>query len=89
LQQRFQKVDGSIRVDDAETPIVDATLVGDRLRFSAATTVAGQRTTLSFDGRVDGDAVEGYVRMTSGGATELHPWTAHRRAADVGTPPKP
>jgi SAM-dependent methyltransferase len=85
LQQRFQKVSGTISSKDGETPITNARLTGDRLQFSAATVAQGRRVTLSFDGRVSRDTIQGRVEVQDGMSAGQYDWTAHRDA-DAATP---
>jgi len=88
LQQRFQKVDGSLSTDGEEVPIADATLVGVQLSFSAATTVPGRGVKMSFDGRVSGDTIQGRVEVQDGASMSQKYWTAHRAADDTTATPK-
>jgi SAM-dependent methyltransferase len=85
LQQRFQKVDGTLSTGGEEAPIADVTLVGERLSFSAATAGPGREAKMSFDGRVSGDTMQGRVEVQDGASAGQQHWTAHR-AADGATP---
>jgi SAM-dependent methyltransferase len=87
LQQRFQKVSGTISSNDGETPITNARLMGDQLQFSAATGAQGRQVTLSFNGRISRDTMQGRVEVQDGTSAGQYDWTAHREA-DAATPPR-
>jgi SAM-dependent methyltransferase len=80
LQQRFQQINGALSMDGAEVPITDATLTGDQLRFSAATAAPDRQVTMAFDGRVNGNTIQGRVQAQGGAAAGRHRWTAYRDA---------
>jgi SAM-dependent methyltransferase len=82
LQQEFQAVRGTIAMEGHEIPITDATLVGDRLRFTASTDEHGR---MSFDGRVDTSLMHGRVEIPKGGLAGRSDWTAQREAAGAGS----
>jgi SAM-dependent methyltransferase len=86
LQQEFQEVRGTIGTEGHDMPIAKATLVGDRLHFTASTDEQGQ---MSFDGRVDTDLMHGWVEIPGGPRAGRHDWTAQRETAGAsGTPPR-
>ena len=68
LNQKFQMIDGTLKINGMESPIKDAKLQGDRISFTAD----GQE----YSGQVNGDQIEGSVK--SGGAQK---WSASRTAA--------
>jgi SAM-dependent methyltransferase len=80
LHQRFQKVDGTLSADGKEVPIANATLMGDQLRFSASIEASGREARLSFDGRVNGNTMQGHIEMRDRAAAGQQSWTAHRDA---------
>lgn len=80
LQQRFQQIDGTLSADGEEVPIANATLIGDQLRFSAATAASDRQVTMTFDGRVNGNTMQGRMEARGGGAAGQYHWTAHRDA---------
>ena len=63
LQQEFQVVRGTIGTEGLDTPISNASLVGDRLLFTASTDGQGQ---MFFDGRVDTNLMHGRVEIKGG-----------------------
>lgn len=63
LQQRFQGVAGTLTVDGGPPRMVrEATLRGDRLRFTVPGGDAAASPRLRFDGRIDGDTLDGTLR---------------------------
>jgi SAM-dependent methyltransferase len=78
LQQRFQQIDGTLSADGEEVPIANATLTGDQLRFSAATAALDRQVTRAFDGRVNGNTMQGRMEAQGEGAAGQYHWTAHR-----------
>jgi SAM-dependent methyltransferase len=84
LQQEFQAVRGTIGTEGHDLPITDATLVGDRLRFTANTAEQGQ---MAFDGRVDTSLMHGRVEIQKGPLAGRSDWTAQREATGGGGAP--
>ncbi|MCC6472953.1 MAG: SAM-dependent methyltransferase [Burkholderiales bacterium] len=60
LAQRFQKIDGAVRIGGADRPRWDATLRGERIRFTA---LEGERRH-DFTGTVAGDGMAGLLHVT-------------------------
>jgi SAM-dependent methyltransferase len=81
LEQQFQDVRGTLRVDNRDSPIADATLTGDRLRFHATT---GTQVRMAFDGRVQATTMRGSVNIQGGPASGRHQWTGQREGAGSG-----
>ena len=73
LEQRYQVVDGSIRLGGLNAGLRETRLVGDRISFSFVDNGGVRR---DFAGRVNGAAIEGTVRADGGAETR---WTATRR----------
>ncbi|MGH8681695.1 MAG: class I SAM-dependent methyltransferase [Burkholderiales bacterium] len=73
LEQRYQVVDGSIRLGALNAGLRETRLVGDRISFAF---VDGAGVRREFTGRVNGVAMDGTVRADSGQETR---WTATRR----------
>lgn len=65
LQQRYQKVSGTLTVDGKRLPIGNARLLGDQISFSAGG--------VTYLGRVKGDAMSGKTKGGAGGT-----WSATR-----------
>jgi SAM-dependent methyltransferase len=80
LQQQYQDVRGTMRVDGQDTPLTNATLTGDHLRFTVTT---GDQVTMSFDGRVKDQAMRGSMEAQGGAMTGRYDWTSQRQAASA------
>jgi SAM-dependent methyltransferase len=87
LQQQFQEVSGTISARGEELPITNATLTGDRLRFSVTSTGQSPPVKMSFDGRIADDIVHGSVEVQGGSVAGRHEWTATREAGSAVKPP--
>jgi SAM-dependent methyltransferase len=87
LQQQFQEVSGTISARGEELPITNATLTGDRLRFSVTSTGQSPPVKMSFDGRIADDSVHGSVEVQGGSVAGRHEWTATREAGSAVKPP--
>jgi hypothetical protein len=85
LHQQFQEVRGSMRAEGNEIPISNATLTGDRLRF---TVITGEQLKMSFDGRVDTNAMRGRVEVQGKAMAGRYTWTSQREAAGATTAPQ-
>ena len=84
LNQKFQKVQGSLSIGKETLPITNATLKGDALSFSVERSGRGTMETISFAGRVSGNTITGEsTRTTSRLATS--PWKATRDASTMRT----
>lgn len=83
LNQVFQKVKGTLYVGGTSTPIreADANLVGRQLSFTVVRQIGGQQIKVTYDGRVNGDTIEGTV--TIAGRPGARKWVAKRDAATV------
>jgi SAM-dependent methyltransferase len=73
LEQRYQVVDGSIRLGALNAGLRETRLVGDRISFAFVDNAGVRR---EFAGRVNGTAMDGTVRANGGPETR---WTATRR----------
>jgi SAM-dependent methyltransferase len=82
FQQYYQDVSGTMRVDDQDIPLTNATLTGDHLRFTVTT---GEQVTMSFDGRVKGQAMRGSVEAQGGAMAGRYDWASQREAASAGS----
>ncbi len=74
LEQRFQKLDGSMRMNAMQAGLRDATLHGASIAFSFVDEKGVMR---QFSGRVNGAAMEGTLR-TEGRSEEVR-WNASKR----------
>jgi hypothetical protein len=85
IQQQYQEVRGTIGAEGHDTPISNATLVGDRLRFTAT---IGEQGQMSFDGRADTNVLHGRVEIRGGPLEGRYDWTAQREAAGASSSPQ-
>jgi hypothetical protein len=80
LEQQFQVVEGVARAGDRREVLESATLRGDALGFALTITLDGVGLTQhDFSGRVDGDRIEGSVKVApSNGTAMTVPFRARR-----------
>jgi SAM-dependent methyltransferase len=81
LRQHFQEVSGTLTLGGEELAISRATLNGDRLQLTVA---RPDRVRLTFDGRVEGNAIRGHVVVQGGPTAGRYPWSAQREATSAG-----
>ena len=81
ISQQFQEVKGSLTIDNADTPLVSATLTGSKVRLIAESEVDGRKVTTEFTGRAKGDAIMGSMVLYEGGRKHKAPWRAKRDPA--------
>ncbi len=83
IRQQFQKVGGDVlQGDGSRFPITEGRVQGDRVSFQAVLDLGGTRVPVRFEGRVDGDTVQGRAQVLEGPMAGAQDWTARR----VGTP---
>jgi hypothetical protein len=86
LEQRFQSVEGFVRVGNRRAILNDVKLRGDRISFSMLISVEGTKLIRhQFSGRVRGDVIEGSVTVLNepyDRPVEL-PWRAQRTATSA------
>ncbi len=76
VAQKFQQVKGTLSTGETTVPIMNVSLRGNLLRFSAETMIRGRKTPLYFEGRVSGDTIQGMMRLATGGRAGR--WTTKR-----------
>lgn len=74
LRQRFQRVEGTVRLGGKAYPLEEASLRGDRISFAVRLPAAGGAAVRRFTGRVSADGMEG--GHAEGGGT----WRARRKS---------
>ena len=75
VNQRFQDIEIEISDTGSVSAAAAATLTGDRVRFGARSADARYL----FDGRIDIDAMQGYVQIERDGGRTVTGWRARRR----------
>jgi SAM-dependent methyltransferase len=82
LRQKFQEIDGYGRFSGRHALMWEAKLRGERISFVVVDDRdRDNEAALYFEGRVDGDVMEGQVRRGTGSAQTVHSWRAVRAAA--------
>lgn len=79
LHQRFQRLSGSLRDGGREEAIAEGRVEGEEVHFQAPCRLQGRTLLLRFQGRVQGEQMEGKA-FPQGGEEEVFFWSAWRRA---------
>ncbi len=74
LQQKFQMLEGTLAAAGGSGRVEKGRLAGERIDMSATL----ERVRYEFSGQIFNNAIEGKVRVTTGGATRELPWSATR-----------
>jgi hypothetical protein len=75
FKQQFQEIQGSARINDRNVPLRDAKLEGDRISFTIADNSSGRDSAQKFEGRVNGNAIDGIAAVDGVESRELK-WRA-------------
>jgi hypothetical protein len=75
INQNFQKIDGTLKIDSSTVPIENAVLKGEQLSFSAS---LPDGTRYAFNGRIYNHALEGEMKAIRSGTESTLPWNASR-----------
>jgi SAM-dependent methyltransferase len=78
LEQRFQRVTGTVTAGGREAPIAEAVLSGEMLAFATAMAEDGREASMRFRARVAGERMSGEVRVHSDGSVRTLGWSATR-----------
>ncbi|MBY0267949.1 MAG: class I SAM-dependent methyltransferase [Burkholderiales bacterium] len=82
LRQKFQEVDGYGKFSSRHAQMWEVKLRGDRITFAMVDDRDRENeAAMYFEGRVNGDVIEGQVRRGTGKSQTLHTWRAVRIAA--------
>ena len=82
LRQQYQEVDGHGKFGSRHAQIWESRLSGDQLSFVMVDDRDRENeAALYFEGRVNGDVIEGRVRRGTGNAQTVHNWRAVRATA--------
>ena len=89
LEQKFQFVSGTVRVNGSTYKISEASLRGDQLVFNVVTPLAATTVKQSFAGRVSGEQIFGSVALSGARAISQTEWLAARvvKTGALGTAP--
>ena len=80
IRQKYQEIDGLARYDKRVSGLWNARLRGDRVNFVIVDDGGALETNLYFDGRVNGDTMEGVIRRGVGSDEKQIKWRAARIA---------
>jgi len=83
IEQRFQVASGRMTVGEKEMALTDVIINGDRIRFSVEMESGGRARTLSFDGRITRDIMEGGVSVAGERKPGAQRWKAERNPATM------
>ncbi len=79
LRQRYQEVDGHGKFGGRHAQVWESRLSGDQLSFVMVDDRdRDNEAALYFEGRINGDVIEGRVRRGTGNARTVHAWRAVR-----------
>jgi hypothetical protein len=80
LDQRYQRISGSVSIGGRAVKLQEARLRGGEISFSFMADVNGSPVKHQFTGRVAGDAVAGSVRLSGARLEGQHEWNARHIA---------
>lgn len=80
LVQKFQEISGDMNVVGRACPIADSRLAGNQLSFTLHDAADREKSTIWFNGRVNGDTVEGNLEILGGPDAGNYNWIAKRRS---------
>ncbi len=83
LDQHFQQVSGTLTSGNTKVQIMDAALKGDRLQFIIEGKDNKRIKTMKFDGRVDGNVIEGKVVSKVGSRQRNNAFKASRDPSTI------
>lgn len=78
MEQHFQWPTGKVKFKGAEISIQSVTLTGDRIGFKVETEQGGKVQTMIFDGRVNGNTIEGSATVQGEPQANKKAWKAKR-----------
>ena len=83
LNQRFQKIYGTLFVNGSGLSIERGELKGNELQFTVGRTLEGQIVRMLFRGKVKGNSIEGSIKINADSATKTIKWKAKRDPSTV------
>lgn len=78
LNQKYQEISGNLMIQGREFPIRDQRLIGDQLLFEIRYQEEGKNTVMKFEGRVQGNELDGTIEIQDGPRTGTRIWKAQR-----------
>jgi SAM-dependent methyltransferase len=78
INQRFQKIHGTLFMNGSGLSIENGELKGNELQFIVGRTLEGQVVRMLFKGRVKGNSIEGTIQIDADSATKTIKWKAKR-----------
>lgn len=81
-RQRYQSLEGTVRVGSRRVPLQGARLTGDRIELAFTVDIAGAPVTHRYAGKVDGDTISGTVELSGARLQGVHQWDASRSGAN-------
>jgi SAM-dependent methyltransferase len=90
LDQQFQAVSGTVTAAGAEMSLGEPHLVGDRLEFTIEENIDGSPVMVHYEGRINGDTIQGVAKREAGQQQQKQEWKAVRDPATTSPidPPK-
>jgi hypothetical protein len=89
LEQKFQVITGTLRVNGRALKLADAKLRGDQITFSLTAELNGAPVKHVFTGRAVGDGIDGNVQLSGARTLSQLEWTAARGAKTGAAAPVP
>ena len=83
LDQQFQKIKGTLYINDSGLSIERGKVEGDRLLFTVGRTLGGRSTRMLFTGRVNSNTIIGSMKTESESASKTSRWKAKRDPSTV------
>jgi ubiquinone/menaquinone biosynthesis C-methylase UbiE len=83
LNQKFQKVSGTLTIGATELPLKEVKLRGDRLELKVDNKIQDNTVTLSFEGRANGNTIQGMENQKNGWKASRNPVTIKAVDADA------
>jgi ubiquinone/menaquinone biosynthesis C-methylase UbiE len=83
IEQRFQKINGTLQLNGSALSIEQGELVGDKLEFTVGRTLEGKTVRMSFSGDVKGNSIQGSIKTESDTDTKTSLWRAKRDPSSI------
>jgi hypothetical protein len=78
LNQKFQKITGTLTIDNSTIPVTYANLSGNQLNLSAEVLIDRKKVTIQIAAQAEGNALRGTMEMTDTSAKSKTTWNAER-----------